>query len=318
MTEYMQKPRLKLALIGCGKAGAQHMAAVRLGTDFDIVCCFDTEVGNSLPDLIRADSIDQILGDFAPDAVALCVPPGAKAKLTRRCLEAELPLMLEKPPFMDMGELAEVEMQRAEAGIPIHVMLQHRFATPQSFCQPAETGGLGTLLVCRARGDSWFNQGWHANPSLAHGGILSHLAIHYLDMAIRVLGRPRAFALGLGSEVEGGIERQISGTLSFEGGGVLSLVVSGHALCRSEALVLSTPTSNIGFVDGVSLERADEESFVPAKDLRAIAYRQFANSIRRYRSHQQEQPAMLELSTFHDLQTALDLIRAELEQANSP
>jgi predicted dehydrogenase len=314
----MTGSRLRLAMVGSGKAATQHLDAVRQVADFNVVAFLDIDPQRALPGVARAESTEQMLADFAPDAVALCVPPGVKSALAEHCLDAGLPLMLEKPPFMSLQQLQDVEQLRvAGTGrVPVHVMLQHRLALPPSFRRYQDQcgGGLGTLLVCRARPDSWFTGGWHADPALAHGGILSHLAIHYLDMAISVLGQPARFTIGPGTEDENGIERQITGTLSFEEGGQLALVVSGHLLARSETLVISTPDNSLGFIDGVPLDRARQDDFVAAEDLRGLAYRDFAAAIHAFQAGEAPPPAMLDLSTFHDLQRALDLIRGALDQ----
>lgn len=303
--------KLRLAIIGCGKAGSQHFAAASATGRFEIVSCYDSVSDRSLPDVTRAKELEAALRGSDPDAVAVCTPPGTHLQIALDSLAAGCSVMLEKPPLMSLAEYRRLHDVTKRTNRPVHVMLQHRLAHPP----PVDEGGLklGTLLVSRPRPDRWFTQGWHADPTLAYGGILSHLAIHYLDLAVERMGDPVAFYPSPGSDSRGGIDRLVAGTLSFANGSQLALAVTGFDVARTETLIIASAKGIFGIRDGLTIDAAPDSLRLSPARLREMAYEDFADAVARQPARHGNGGFRLDLEGMDKLRKALDVIHVHLK-----
>ncbi len=99
---------IRIAIIGLGKiARDQHLPSIRASTAFELVAVASPH--SRLDTLPSYDSLELLL-QAHPDvqAVALCMPPQARAAIARVALRRGCHVLLEKPPGTSIAEVEEL------------------------------------------------------------------------------------------------------------------------------------------------------------------------------------------------------------------
>src|SRR5262245_43838841 len=122
---------MKVAVLGCGRIGAVHAAAVRdLGTGAALVFCdADAEAARhaaaSFGSGTAYQSVDDCLVAERPDVVHVCTPPDTHADLAVRALSAGAAVLVEKPLALSRAQTALVA--DALCGRPGALCVDHNF-----------------------------------------------------------------------------------------------------------------------------------------------------------------------------------------------
>jgi len=106
---------IRIGIIGYGKiAEDQHVPAIAGNPAFRLAAIASR---HAHPDLgvPTFHSPQEMLNGVELDAVAICTPPGPRHAITQTCLSAGLHVMMEKPPCLTLGEVADLASQ-ARAG----------------------------------------------------------------------------------------------------------------------------------------------------------------------------------------------------------
>jgi predicted dehydrogenase len=100
---------LRIAIIGFGKiARDQHVPAIAGNARFELVATVSRQ-GAGVEGVPSFASHQELIGaGLRLDAVAITTPPSVRYAIARNCLEAGLHVMLEKPPGVTLGEVAEL------------------------------------------------------------------------------------------------------------------------------------------------------------------------------------------------------------------
>lgn len=95
----------KIGIVGIGKiARDQHLPVVEKSPDFALAAVVSSRsVDRGVPSFRTTGEL--LRSGVKLDAVSLCMPPGPRFDIARDCLDAGLPVLLEKPPTPTMGEL---------------------------------------------------------------------------------------------------------------------------------------------------------------------------------------------------------------------
>jgi predicted dehydrogenase len=145
---------MKVAVVGCGRIGATHAAAVRgLGAGASLVF--------SDPDLDAArrtaatfgggaayGAVDDCLTGEHPDVVHVCTPPGTHADVAVRALSAGAAVLVEKPLALARTETARIAA--ALRGRPGALCVDHNFLFEPSMLTAhgwVSTGRIGRVLA---------------------------------------------------------------------------------------------------------------------------------------------------------------------------
>ena len=96
----------KIGIVGIGKiARDQHLPVVEKSPDFELAAVVSSRsVDFGVPSFKTTGEL--LASGVKLDAVALCMPPGPRFAIARDCIDAGLPVLMEKPPTPTMGELA--------------------------------------------------------------------------------------------------------------------------------------------------------------------------------------------------------------------
>jgi predicted dehydrogenase len=122
--------RLRVAIVGFGRMGAVHAAAVRGCPEAHLAAAADphedarrraSELG--VPVFAR---LEQMLEEVQPHAVVVCTPPCYHADVTAHCLRRGIHVLCEKPLTTDPTSARQLWRLAAEGGCTMLVATKFR------------------------------------------------------------------------------------------------------------------------------------------------------------------------------------------------
>ena len=166
-------PRFRIAAIVTGDPGRRSQAE-RLHPDATVVGDADAMLGMRL------------------DLVVVASPPATHVPLAQRCLDAGLPVVVDKP-FCPTAAQAEELCERADRlGLMLTVFQNRRwdsdFLTLQRL---VESGALGDVRRFESRFERWKpadTKAWRVADPAEAGGVVYDLGTHLVDQAIHLFG----------------------------------------------------------------------------------------------------------------------------------
>ncbi len=244
------KPRLKVAVFGCGRHGREHHVAryaqvpeVELVAVVDPVAerareCAETYGGAWFTDHREA------LAATSPELVSIVSPPVAHCEQALDCYAAGAHVLCEKPIAMNLDEARRMVDAAERAGKFLSMGLQSRYLESGRLLKRfLADGKLGEVFYTRAwTGHIMHIPGWghFLKRETAGGGVVMSTAVHLLDFLLWVLGSPRVKSVSAmtharlphmsqpaitwdGTAADCEIEDFAYATLRFENGSWLSL-----------------------------------------------------------------------------------------------
>ncbi len=175
---------MKVAVLGAGRMGAFRARVLSGLPEVDEVVIGNrsverakrlaSEIGGS------AGTIEQVIHS-GPGAIIVSLSSEVHAEVLRRCIEAEVPILCEKPIALTLHETEEVIEQAESSGVVLQVAFQRRFDPDYVRAQrEIEEGELGILYNIRMVAHD-------AEPSPesfipGSGGIFRDLHVHDFDL----------------------------------------------------------------------------------------------------------------------------------------
>ena len=109
---------IRIAIIGYGKiARDQHVPAIAADSRFELAAIVSPRAPADEGVPVFPDTgklLEAMAGKL--DAVAICTPPTVRLEAAAAAFEADLAVLLEKPPAATLGEIEEIERLGREAG----------------------------------------------------------------------------------------------------------------------------------------------------------------------------------------------------------
>jgi myo-inositol 2-dehydrogenase / D-chiro-inositol 1-dehydrogenase len=191
---------MKIAVIGCGRQAAKHVAGLRQCPDVEIV------LADKEPALARAlgereglpwtEGVDQLLADPGVHAVDLCVPTPAHAPLIRQALAAQKDFFCEKPLCQSAAEAEEINglTARAERVGMVGYVYRHApvFQAARAILEGAAESGhspvLGTISLALMRIGGRGSAAVWKHRRAEGGGAINEMLVHMLDLAVWYFG----------------------------------------------------------------------------------------------------------------------------------
>lgn len=225
---------LRLALIGAGVMGRQHQEFIQQNPDVVLAAVADPN-----PD---AEKLAQgwgaayyachqnMLAEAKPQAAIIANPNALHVSTAIDCLEAGVPVLLEKPVGISVAEVERLVETSARTGVPVLVG-HHRRHNPliAKAHQLIKDGVLGRITTVTAlwqlqKPDSYYDIPWRREPGA--GMLLTNL-IHDLDLLRYLCGEVTQVQAITSNGVRGfGNEDTVAVSLAFEGGALGSLTGS--------------------------------------------------------------------------------------------
>lgn len=128
------------------------------------------------------------------DAVAICTPPKFHKEQAIMALENGMHVICEKPPAMNAKEALEMAKAAKKHGRTLVYGYQCRFSMHSRYVKKlVDEGYLGNIYRMRVHylRRSGAPHGWFRIKEYARGGPLIDCAIHFIDLAWWVAGKPR-------------------------------------------------------------------------------------------------------------------------------
>lgn len=146
---------IRLGIIGCGNIAAHHVKALTAQPDVKIVAlCNRTlpkaeAMGAQFPGAKIFSDHRKLLKAGGVDALGVFVSVDQIASVTLDCLDAKVPLFVEKPIGQDPGESRKLVEKAKKTGSPVMVALNRRFIGPIAKAKAvmAKHGGFTAVLV---------------------------------------------------------------------------------------------------------------------------------------------------------------------------
>jgi predicted dehydrogenase len=230
--------RTRIAVAGAGYIGQAHMAAARASATVALSAVVDPSP-SAVELAARAGvplyrSLDDLLGQDRPDGIVLATPNPLHVPQALQCVEAGLPVLLEKPVAPTVRE-AQTLLRCVEARKGRVLVGHHRAHSPimAKAREVVASGQLGRLVAVAGsatffKPDHYFEQGpWRREPG---GGPILLNMIHEVHCLRLLCGEIAAVQAFSSNAVRGlVVEDTVAITLQFASGALGTFLLSDTA-----------------------------------------------------------------------------------------
>ncbi|MEJ8474627.1 Gfo/Idh/MocA family protein [Roseibium algae] len=179
-------------IIGCGMMGQEHLRNIALLADTRVSAIFepDAEMARRArefaPDAVFVSSIDALLDVEDLDCLVIVSPNFCHvAQMEEIRAKRPLPILVEKPLFTDLEDLARIEVFKATYPAPVWVAMEYRYMPPvAALLQQAveATGGIRMLSIREHRFPFLEKVGNWNRFNRYTGGTLVEKCCHFFDL----------------------------------------------------------------------------------------------------------------------------------------
>ena len=220
-------------ILGCGNIGESHAQGIRNAPLAKLVAVADAapERAKVLADKFGCkwyDSPEAMLQDGEVEAVNVCTPSGMHADHGLTVAQAGRHVLLEKPMDRNLAKVDRLIAYCREHHLKLGCVFQSRFTeSVRQVKQAIDEGRLGRLVSASAeamwyRSQEYYDSGaWRGTLAL-DGGCLWNQAIHYIDLLVWMLGKPKQVLSAHLATIERKMEAESLGfaQVLFENGAV--------------------------------------------------------------------------------------------------
>jgi predicted dehydrogenase len=206
MSKKSSKSRIRVAVIGAGGIGQDHVASFRLHPSAEVAVLVEVskERGRETADRF---GIAELVSDYRDvlartdiDAVSIALPNYLHAQVALEALRAGKHVMLEKPMATNAREAAKLVAEAGKRRVLLMVGQNFRFnADTQTAKRVVEGGALGEVYHAKT---SWNRRSgiprigsWFTQRQFAGGGCTYDIGVHALDRCLYLLGEYEAAAV---------------------------------------------------------------------------------------------------------------------------
>jgi predicted dehydrogenase len=190
----------------------------------------------------RAGTYRDLVGAGDVDAVYIATPPAVHADQALMCIEASIPVLIEKPFAIDAASARQIADAASREGVFVMEAMWTRFlpllAEIRARVAAGDLGEVrafsGSFAIADARSgtDSNFN-------ALAGGGALMHRGVYPLSLACNLLGPVTAISGQLRTG-ETGVDEDAMATARHESGAITQLHASLVTSARNDFMLMGT------------------------------------------------------------------------------
>ncbi len=209
--------RLKVAVIGAGNWGRNHVRSLAALPEADVaaVCDLDQSVREAMarqyPGTLVTDSVDKALE--AAEAVVVATPAVEHPKLASAAIERGLPVLVEKPFALSVKEATQMAELGASRGVPIlvgHLLVFHPVV--ERLKAMIGAGDLGQIYYL-------YSQRVNLGQVRPDENALWSFGPHDVSVALELLGQaPTKVAAHGKSYLQPGVEDVVFMTMEFASG----------------------------------------------------------------------------------------------------
>jgi predicted dehydrogenase len=194
--------KLTTGLVGCGKVGHIHAAALQSlpESEFVAVCARSLEKANAFAEKYRVAAftdVREMIAKAGVEVVFICTPHPQHAAPAIAAAQAGAHVLVEKPLAASLAD-CDAMLAAARAGnVTLGTISQRRFYPPcQRIHQAIQAGRLGrpilgTATILGSRDEAYYRSDpWRGSWQREGGGVLVNQAPHQLDLLLWYLGEP--------------------------------------------------------------------------------------------------------------------------------
>ncbi len=251
--------RLRLAVVGAGRMGRTHLAALERSHRAAAAAIVDPDgaARERAGALAGFATVDDLLAAGEFDAALIAAPTDLHVGLVRRLAAAGVPVLCEKPCGLTPGDAADAGRAAADAGVLLQVGYWRRFVPELvALRDRVRSGALGTpsLLICHQWDELPPPPGFRARS----GGIAVDMAVHEIDQARWLLGQEFGEVAAVGGAPGADPDTAVAtGRLS---GGAVAAVTLGRRFPAGDScwceLFATGGYERVGFMTGAGAQDA--------------------------------------------------------------
>ena len=241
--------KIRWGILGCGKIANKLAEAVTAVENAELAAvgsrtrekaeAFADEHGAAN----RHGSYESLVADPIVDVVYVATPHPMHRENSILALEADKPVLCEKPFTVTTAEAVEVVETAERKGLFLMEAMWTRFLPPvRRIRELLEDGAVGEVRMVQA--DFGFRSGWDPagrllNPDLAGGGLLD-VGVYTLSLASMILPFPLLDTVSLADIGRTGVDEQCAVIIKFEGGRLAVLISAIRTRTPQGAVILGT------------------------------------------------------------------------------
>jgi UDP-N-acetyl-2-amino-2-deoxyglucuronate dehydrogenase len=192
--------KVRAALIGCGKVGQTHAAALQSLDDADFVGVCDASAERAGAFAARYGTrpftdVAVMLGEARPEAVLIATPHPLHVGPTVLAVQAGAHVLVEKPLAANLADCDAMIEAARQAGVRLGVISQRRLYEPVRRMKAAIDAGkigrpaLGVFIMYSWRDPAYYaSDPWRGKWTTEGGGVLVNQSPHQLDLLQWLMG----------------------------------------------------------------------------------------------------------------------------------
>jgi predicted dehydrogenase len=231
---------VRVGLVGCGKVGTIHAAALKSLPEAEFVAACDAsrervEAFAAKYGVMPFADVSTMLRDGGVEAVIVGTPHPLHAGPTVRAAEAGVHVLVEKPVAASLADCDAMLAAARKSGVTLGVISQRRFFEPVQRIRAAiDAGKIGTpalavFVMYSWRDPSYYTSDpWRGRWDTEGGGVLVNQSPHPLDILLWMMG-PAAEVSGCWANLNHPtveVDDTAVATIRFKSGGLGSVVAS--------------------------------------------------------------------------------------------
>lgn len=186
--------RVRTALVGCGKVGRTHAAALAAlpESQFVAVCDHSRSRAEEFAAAFSAQAhtdLDRMLRESGAQAVCVATPHPLHAEAVITAAQRGAACLVEKPLAATLKDCDAMLAATTKAGVPLGVVSQRRLYEPvQRMKQAIDAGKIGRPVLGVFQMYSWRDEAYYASDpwrgkwNTEGGGVLVNQSPHQLDL----------------------------------------------------------------------------------------------------------------------------------------
>ncbi|NLX36939.1 MAG: Gfo/Idh/MocA family oxidoreductase [Chloroflexi bacterium] len=239
---------VRAAVVGLGM-GRNHARAYHTSPRADLVAICDlnpallAEYQAQYPQAKAYTDYQEMFAKARLDAISIALPNFLHAPVAKAALEAGINVLCEKPMALNATDAQSMLATARASGKKLMIHFNYRYSAQSQFLKRyVDEGHLGQVYYARTR---WLRSrgipklgGWFGIKRLSGGGPLIDLGVHRLDLAMWLMGYPKAVSVSASSSnllgariareqgVEFDCEDLVTALVRLDNGASLNLEVS--------------------------------------------------------------------------------------------
>ena len=191
---------VRVGLVGCGKVGTIHAAALRSLPEAEFVAACDASPERAEAFAARYGcrpfpDVASMLRDGGVEAVVIGTPHPLHAEPAVRAAEAGVHVLVEKPMAATLADCDAMLASARKTGVTLGVVSQRRFLEPVRRMKAAIAAGkigapvLGVFQMYSWRDPAYYRSDpWRGRWDTEGGGVLVNQSPHQLDILLWLMG----------------------------------------------------------------------------------------------------------------------------------